>query len=223
MRIAVVEDNEGLAKGIAYRFQDDGHAVDVIRDGSDADVFLRDDGNDIIILDINLPGMDGLAVLRNLRGRGDQRPVILLTARSDTNDRVLGLDTGADDYLAKPFAMEELEARLRALSRRHLTPIRKSISFGDIALNLIDRQVEAGGEVLDIPRREIAILEALMRANGRVVPRPQLMEYTYGTGSSFEDTALEANISRLRKRLAPYDIEIRVQRGLGYALCGPRS
>lgn len=218
MRIAVVEDNESLAKGIAYKFEDAGHAVDIIRDGDDADAFLRNDGNDILILDINLPGQDGLTILRNMRRRGDHRPVILLTARSDTNARILGLDAGADDYLVKPFVMEELEARVRALTRRSPGPVRKSLQFGNVVMDLASRQVEANGHIIELPRRELAILEALIRADGRIVPKDSLIEHTYGTGSDVEDTAIEANISRLRKRLVPHGIEIRAQRGLGYAL-----
>ncbi|WP_346913640.1 response regulator transcription factor [uncultured Roseibium sp.] len=219
MRIAVVEDNAGLAKGIAYRFEDAGHAVDIIHDGADADDFLRNDGNDVIILDINLPGVDGLTLLKGLRARGDHRPVILLTARSDTNDRVLGLDAGADDYLVKPFAMEELEARLRALTRRGPQPIRNSIQFANMILDLDSRQVAVEGTMLDIPRRELTILEALMRAGGRIVTRQSLIEYIYGTGSDVEDTVIEVHISRLRKRLLAQSIKIQVHRGLGYALC----
>ena len=223
MRIAVVEDNVGLAKGIAYRFEDAGHAVDVIYDGQDAESFLRDDGNDILILDINLPGTDGLTILKKLRGRGDQRPVILLTAQSDTNDRVQGLDAGADDYLIKPFAMEELEARVRALTRRGPQPIRSVLEFRQLSLDLDARQVFVNGQALGIPRREVAILEALMQADGRVISKDSLIERTYGTGSGVAESAVEAHISRLRRRLAPYDIEIRVQRGLGYALHGAGS
>jgi two-component system OmpR family response regulator len=107
MRIVVVEDNISVAKGICYHLQDAGHAVDMLHDGADADAFLRGDGADMIVLDINLPGKDGLSILRGLRARGDQRPVLMLTARAETNDKVAGLDAGADDYLGKPFEMQE--------------------------------------------------------------------------------------------------------------------
>jgi two-component system OmpR family response regulator len=122
MRITLVEDNISLAKGITYRLEDAGHAVDTLHYGSAAEAYLKNDGADLVILDINLPGTDGLTLLTEMRKRGDVRPVILLTARADTQDRVTGLDAGADDYLIKPFEMAELEARVRALLRRRAIP-----------------------------------------------------------------------------------------------------
>ena len=119
MRIILVEDNETLAKGISYRMEDAGHSVDVLNDGSVADLYLKTDRGDVVILDINLPGMDGLAVLRNMRARGDKRPVIMLSARSDTRTRVAGLDMGADDYLVKPFDLRELVARITVHMKKH--------------------------------------------------------------------------------------------------------
>ncbi|MEL6679630.1 MAG: response regulator, partial [Pseudomonadota bacterium] len=133
MRITLVEDNVGLARGIAYRLQDAGHAVDTLVDGETAEAFLRDDTADLIILDITLPGRDGLSILKGLRARNDMRPVILLTARADTEDRVIGLDAGADDYLIKPFEMAELEARVRALSRRRAVPQIQRVRIGELA------------------------------------------------------------------------------------------
>lgn len=222
MRIILVEDNASLAEGITYRLQDAGHAVDVLNDGQQAVDFLRDEASDLVILDINLPGLDGLQVLRAMRDRGDARPVLLLTARSDTVDRVRGLDAGADDYLIKPFEMVELEARVRALTRRASVPLRKVLTFGPLALDLDARQVAAAGVPLTIPRREVSLLEALMSAEGRTVPKAQLLEHTYGTGSDVEEAAIEAHLSRLRKRIKPHGVTIQVQRGLGYALAeGP--
>ncbi|WP_439144212.1 response regulator, partial [Planktotalea sp.] len=135
MRITLVEDNMSLAKGITYRLEDAGHAVDRLHDGSAAETHLMDDGADLVILDINLPGVDGLTLLTAMRKRGDVRPVILLTARADTQDRVKGLDAGADDYLIKPFEMAELEARVRALLRRRAIPqqVFRSIGAGFVA------------------------------------------------------------------------------------------
>ncbi len=218
MRITVVEDNESLARGIAYRLEDVGHAVDLIGNGDDADMFLRSDRGEIVILDVNLPGLDGLGVLRNLRDRGDARPVILLTASSGIADRVRGLDAGADDYLVKPFAMSELEARVRALSRRSALPPRSVLEFGSVSLDLDSRQASASGEDLRLPRREVALLEALMRAQGRVVSKRDLLDHTYGVGADVEESAIEAHLSRLRKRLRSHLLSIKVQRGIGYAL-----
>lgn len=218
MRIILVEDNASLANGIAYRLQDAGHAVDVLDDGEVAETYLQTDQADLVILDINLPKRDGIAVLKGMRTRGDDRPVLLLSARSDTVDRVRGLDAGADDYLGKPFEMVELEARIRALSRRKQTPIRKALKLGALVLDLDARQVKINAVPEAIPRREISILEALLTADGRTVSKAQLLEHTYGTGTDVEEAAIEAHISRLRKRLKPHNISITVQRGLGYSI-----
>ncbi|MEM7430156.1 MAG: response regulator, partial [Pseudomonadota bacterium] len=136
MRIVLVEDNQSLRRGITYRLADDGHAVDALEDGDMAGTFLSQEDFDLVILDINLPGRNGLEILGEMRGRGDPRPVILLTARSSTEDRVIGLDTGADDYLVKPFAMDELAARVRALSRRKDVAPRRTIPLGPVTLDL---------------------------------------------------------------------------------------
>lgn len=218
MRIAIVEDNESVAKGIAYRLEDRGHATDLIHDGADADAFLQGDSNDLVVLDINLPHLDGLSVLRNLRARGDARPVLLLTAQGDVEARVRGLDAGADDYLTKPFDMDELEARIRALLRRRAQDIETSLTFGPLRLDEQSRSVHSGDAPLDLPRRELSVIEALMRADGRVVAKVDLIEQVYGTGADVEDSAIEAHVSRLRKRLRAHGVDIRAQRGLGYRL-----
>lgn len=218
MRVAIIEDNLSLANGIAYRLQDLGHGIDILRDGLEADTFLSNDGNDLIVLDINLPGLDGLSVLRNLRARGDMRPVLLLTANNETQDLVAGLDHGADDYLTKPFAMEELEARLRALARRKADVVQNELVLGPLTFNLTHRSAAVGRNDLDLPRRELAVLEILISAKGRTVPKESVLAHLYGSGPDVDDTAVEVHISRLRKRLRPYGLEIQVQRGLGYRL-----
>jgi len=218
LRIVLVEDNESLAAGITYRLEDLGHAVDRLDDGDHADAYLRGDGAELVILDINLPGTDGLRILSRMRERGDERPVLLLTARGNTDDLVRGLDAGADDYLIKPFKMAELEARIRALSRRSPRALRETLSFGPLILDLGARQVEIDGQLQNIPRREVSLLERLMSSTGRTVPKSDLLDHTYGTGADFEEAAVEAHLSRLRKRLRPHGIAIQVQRGLGYRL-----
>ncbi|GAA5070015.1 response regulator transcription factor [Roseibacterium beibuensis] len=218
MRIVLIEDNQSLAKGITYRLQDLGHAIDVISDGLAADEFLRGGGGELVILDINLPRMDGLSILRAMRARGDGRPVLLLTARSETHDRVEGLDAGADDYLVKPFAMAELEARVRALSRRLDRNHRPALRLGPLSLDLDGREVAIAGEIHALPRREISVLESLLLAEGRIVPKNDLLDHVYGTGADVEESAIEVHISRLRKRLKPHGVTIRVRRGLGYAI-----
>lgn len=218
MRILLVEDNQSLAKGIAYRLQDLGHAVDLFSDGLEADEFLRSGGGDLMILDINLPRMDGLSILRGMRARGDGRPVLLLTARSETHDRVGGLDAGADDYLVKPFDMAELEARVRALSRRLERDHRPALRLGPLELDLVSRQVSVAGEDLALPRREVSLLESLLRAAGRTVSKSELLEQLYGTGADVEESVIEVHVSRLRKRLRPFGLSIQVRRGLGYTI-----
>ncbi len=218
MRIAVVEDNQTLANAIAYRLRDRGHAVDLLYDGAAADQFLATEGADLLVLDINLPKMSGLDVLRALRARGANTPVILLTARSDTRDRVMGLDAGADDYLVKPFEMDELEARIRALSRRKDIDYGATERVGELSFDRGTRQLLAGGEALEIPRRELATLECLLERRGRLVSKDQLTDHVYGVGADVDDTAVEPHISRLRKRLAGHGIRIKTARGLGYML-----
>ncbi len=218
MRIVIVEDNEPLANAIAYRLRDRGHAADILTDGDAADLYLQQEGADLIVLDINLPGRSGLDILRSLRERGDSAPVILLTARTETSDRVTGLDMGADDYLVKPFEMDELEARVRALSRRKELDYGARESIGSLEFDRASRQVSVQGEVMDIPRREIAVLECLLERRGRIVPKSQLTDYVYGVGADVDDSAVEPHVSRLRKRLQPLGIKIKTARGLGYLL-----
>ncbi|WP_170429914.1 response regulator transcription factor [Ruegeria arenilitoris] len=218
MRIVIIEDNETLANAIAYRLRDRGHAADVLTDGDAAELYLVQEGADLIVLDINLPGRSGLKILRSLRNRGDSAPVILLTARSETSDRVSGLDMGADDYLVKPFEMDELEARIRALSRRKQLDYGAREIIGDLEFDRTARQVSANGQVLDVPRREMAVLECLLERRGRIVPKSQLTDYVYGVGADVEDSAVEPHVSRLRKRLQNLGIRIKTARGLGYLL-----
>lgn len=218
MRITLIEDNVSLAKGIAYRLEDAGHAVDMLHDGTTAHDFLKSDLSDLVILDINLPGCDGLTVLKAMRKRGDMRPVILLTARAETDDRVVGLDAGADDYLIKPFEMAELEARVRALLRRREAPQRQLHDLGALQFDLTARQLFAGDAEIDVPRREMSMLELLVLSDGRLTPKTALLDHAYGTGADVEESVVEVYISRLRRRLKPFGIQIRAQRGLGYQL-----
>ncbi|WP_298299216.1 response regulator transcription factor [uncultured Litoreibacter sp.] len=218
MRITLVEDNIGLSKGIAYRLQDEGHAVDILHNGTDAAEFLATDTSDLIILDINLPGKDGLEILRELRARDDPRPVVLLTARAEIKDRVIGLDAGADDYLIKPFEMDELEARVRALSRRRADKSRHVRNIGPLQFDVAARQLTAEDTALDIPRRELSIFECLILADGRRITKSALLDHVYGTGADVEERVIEVYVSRLRSRLKPHGVEIKSARGLGYQL-----
>ncbi len=218
MRIVVVEDNISVAKGIRYYLQDMGHAVDVLHDGAEADAFLRGDGADLVVLDINLPEMDGLNVLREMRARGDNRPVLLLTARAETEDKITGLDAGADDYLSKPFEMAEFGARIRALSRRVSERPAQTASLGALRFDQTARMVAGPDGPLDIPRREVALFERLLLAEGRIVSKQVLLDSLYGTGADVDEPVVEVYVSRLRKRLQPYGVQIIVKRGLGYLM-----
>jgi two-component system, OmpR family, response regulator len=218
MRIAIIEDNEALAKAIAYRLRDRGHAADVLHDGDEADQFLSQDGADLVVLDINLPGRSGLEVLDAMRQRKDGTPVILLSARSELDDRVTGLDLGADDYMVKPFEMDELEARIRALSRRKNLDYGAKETFGKLDFDRANRKVSVENVELDMPRRELSVLECLLERRGRLVSKSQLIEHVYGIGADVDDTAIEPHISRLRKRLVLHGVSIKTARGLGYML-----
>ena len=218
IRIVIIEDNMTLSSAISYRLKDRGHAVDILHDGLEADMYLRKEGADLIVLDINLPGMSGLDVLYALRQRGAQTPVILLTARIETRDRVLGLDRGADDYLVKPFEMDELEARIRALSRRKNLEYSAHETLGRLVFDRSTRQVTVDDQPLDLPRKELATLECLIERKGRLVSKSQIIDHVYGVGAEVDDTAIEPHISRLRRRLAECGVQIKTARGLGYLL-----
>lgn len=218
MRITLVEDNESLAAGVANRLRDNGHAVDVLHDGRAAMRFLADEGADLVVLDINLPGASGLDVLRDLRARMDMTPVILLTARGSVDDRVAGLDAGADDYLVKPFDFSELDARLRALARRRPELAPREIVIGEVTFDLAARRIMAGGADLGLPRRELAVFECLAHARGRIVSKQQLLDQVYGVGADVEDRVVEVYVSRLRKRIAPHGVTIKTARGIGYLM-----
>jgi len=218
LHIVIVEDNKGVANGIAYVLRDDGHAVDLIFDGAEADQFLQGDGADVIVLDVNLPNVSGIDILKRMRARGDTRPVLMLTARTTLEDKITGLDAGADDYLAKPFDMAELVARLRALMRRVRGAPAKIHDIGPLSFDLTARHVNGPDGTIDLPRRELAIFEALLMAQSRMLSKQALLDKVYGTGAEVEEQVVEVYISRLRKRLRPFHVEIKVQRGLGYSM-----
>ena len=218
MRIIIVEDNDKLANAIAYRLRSRGHAADTLADGAAARDFLASEDADLIVLDINLPGVNGLDLLKELRRRGSGTPVILLTARGETAQRVEGLDAGADDYLVKPFEMDELEARIRALSRRKKLDYAAHEVIGQLVFDRDSRQLTALGKSIDVPRREIAILECLLERRGRLVSKSQLITHVYGTGADVYDNAIEPHISRLRRRLDKFGVRIKTARGLGYMI-----
>lgn len=173
---------------------------------------------DLVVLDLSLPGMDGLDVLRELRSRGSDAAVIVLTARTSLKDRVSGLDIGADDYIAKPFDLTEFEARVRAVLRRRTGKTRKIIKSGRLSFDFDGRRVLVDGAIVDMPKRELDILEALLCRSGRVVPKSDLIEAISSFGEDLSEKAIELYISRLRKRLAGSGHAIRALRGIGYLL-----
>lgn len=218
MRIILVEDNLSLAKGIENALKDQGHAVDHLEDGLAADGFLAHHSADVAVIDINLPGLSGIDIIRRLRGRGDAMPVLILTARGKTSERVAGLDAGADDYLVKPFDMEELVARLRALARRRpqVAPDREAI--GQLIYDRVQRAVLHEGRLIDLPRRELALFELLLEHRGRLIEKDRIADSLYGTGAPVEANAVELLISRLRRKIDGCGATIRTARGLGYML-----
>ncbi|MBD3788343.1 MAG: response regulator transcription factor [Sphingomonadales bacterium] len=218
MRIILVEDNLNLAKGIENALQDQGHAVDHLDDGLEADAFLARHSADVAVVDINLPGLSGIEIIRRLRGRGEPIPVLILTARGKTSERVAGLDAGADDYLVKPFDMEELIARLRALARRRPQVAPELETVGQLVYDRVRRTVLHADRPLDLPRRELALFELLLEHRGRLIEKDRIADALYGTGAPVEGNAVELLISRLRRKIDGTGVTIRTARGLGYML-----
>ena len=218
MRILVVEDDRPLADGISRSLSKSGHTVDVVTDGLSAEAALGETSYDLAILDLQLPQRNGLEVLRNYRTGGGRAPVMILTARSALTDRVGGLDAGADDYLAKPFELAELEARVRSLLRRASSVPAPVLRHGALSLDTVGRRVEIGGEGVDLSAREIALLETLLLRAGRVVSKEGLLEKLYGADEHAGENAVEVFVHRVRKKLESAGVTIRTIRGLGYMI-----
>jgi len=215
-RILLVEDDAPLGEGVKAGLEDAGHGVDWVRDGRHAREALANESFAAVILDLGLPRMDGLAVLKDLRGRGDATPVLILTARDTVADRVTGLDAGADDYLVKPFALDELKARVRSLSRRATGRASNRISHRGVEIDLASHVVTCRGQPVDLAPREYALLEALLAHPGRALSRGQLEERLYPWGREVESNAIEVHIHHLRAKLFPE--LIRTVRGVGYVI-----
>lgn len=221
MRLLVVEDNVALGHTIADALHAKGYAVDRVESGDDADTALRTQPYDLVILDLCLPDLDGLEVLRRLRGRKSRVPVLVLTSRDALEDRVQGLNLGADDYLGKPFALAELEARAGALIRRGVGGEAAVIVHGRVALDTAARVARIDGQAVDLPRRELNLLEVLLVHRGRVVAKQALLEKLFGGDEEAGLNAVEIYVHRLRKKLEPAGVRIRTVRGLGYLLENP--
>jgi two-component system response regulator TctD len=218
MRILMIEDDAPLARSIAALLRAGGNAVDHVATGADALAVVAGEPYAVVILDVGLPDIDGFTVLARLRARGDRVPVLMLTARDALDDRVRGLDLGADDYLRKPFEPEELEARVRALGRRRGGDPVPLLSVGSLSINRSSGEAMVGDRVLDLRRRERAVLESLATRAGRVVPRELLIGEVFGFDEPVGGNAIEVHVTRLRGKLAPDGPEIRTVRGVGYML-----
>ena len=221
MRILIVEDDPVLADGLTRSLRESDYAVDCVNDGGEADHVLAAQSYDLVILDLGLPRLDGFEVLRRLRRRGARVPVLVLTARDALDERVKGLDLGADDYLTKPFDLPELEARLRALIRRGQSGGGSVLSHGALTLDTAGRRATLNGEPLYLSARELGVLEALMLRSGPVVNKEQLAGQLYGWDEEVGANAIEVYVHRLRRKLEPAGVAIRTIRGLGYLLEKP--
>lgn len=218
MRILLVEDNQDLAEGLSAILRGSGYAVDVVSDGASAHAVAATETFDLVILDLNLPEMDGLDVLRAMRARQNRAAVLILTARGAPEERIKGLDLGADDYMIKPFDVGELEARVRVLLRRQAGLRASTVSYGNVSLDLNTRSFSSGGAPIEIPARELGLLELLFMRAGKVVAKDAIMQSLTGFDDDLSPNAIEQYVSRLRKRLSPHGLTVRTARGIGYYL-----
>jgi two-component system, OmpR family, response regulator len=222
MRILIAEDDAIIADGLSRSLRQGGYAVDWAANGVDADSALATTAYDLLILDLGLPNLSGLEVLRRLRARNSQLPVLILTALDGTGDRVKGLDLGADDYMAKPFELAELEARVRALTRRSAgtTP---TIQCGNLTYDQVGRVAQIDGQPIELSAREVGLLEVFLTRMGRLVSKDQLVDQLCGWGEEVSHNAIEVYVHRLRKKLEAGGVRITTVRGLGYCLERPAA
>ena len=221
MRILLVEDDAELGGAVSASLKREHYALDWVSDGVAAAAALSTSDYDLMILDLGLPKLSGLNVLKQLRGRGESQralPVLVTTAMDAVSDRVEGLDAGADDYLVKPFALDELHARVRALIRRRNAASSSIIEHGNLSFDLTSRQAAAAGVPLELSVREAGILEVLLLRAGRAVTKEQLLEKLCAWDSDISLNAIEVYVHRLRKKLEPAGVQVRTFRGLGYCI-----
>ena len=214
MRLLLVEDDEDLGEGIRVALKGDGYTVDWLKDGASAAHALASEAFEVAILDLGLPKVDGLDVLRQLRAGANPMPVLVLTARDATSDRIAGLDAGADDYLVKPFEVDELKARLRALLRRSLSRPQPVLEIHGVRLDPATQEVSYRGQPVSLPRKEYLVLHQLLSQPGRVFTREKLEEALYGWDDAAESNAIDVHIHHLRRKFFPE--LIRTVRGVGY-------
>jgi DNA-binding response OmpR family regulator len=220
MRLLLIEDHERFADFVKISLEKEGFAVDVVLNATDGEAAFATVTYDAILLDLGLPDFDGLELLKAWRAAGNETPVLIITARDGVDDRVIGLNSGGDDYLVKPFAMPELVARIRALLRRPGGALGAVMTAGNIAFDTTGREVLVDGKIIPISRREMGVLEQLMRRVGHVVPKDVLEDRIYGFDEEVSSNSVEVHVSRLRKRLneTGASVVIHTLRGVGYLL-----
>jgi DNA-binding response OmpR family regulator len=223
MRVLIVEDEPLLANGLTETLRREGYVADAVASAEAADAALKVAEVDLIVLDVGLPGLDGFSWLKRLRAHGGQQAVLVLTARDALGDRVHGLKLGADDYLAKPFATEELVARVYALARRGRALRSRLIEHGALTIDLDRKRASIGGNPLDLSQREYSILEFLFSNAGAIVGKDKIASAVASWDEQMSPNAIEVQISRLRTKLEPAGVEIRTIRGLGYLVEPPRG
>jgi two-component system response regulator QseB len=218
MRVLLVEDDQMIAEAVRTALEQDGYVVDCVHDGAAAAAAIESSTFDLVLLDLGLPKREGLQVLREARARGDATPIIIITARDEVQSRVAGLDAGADDYVVKPFDLEELAARMRSVLRRRAGRGDPVIEHRGIRLNPVTHEVTRDGKAVTLSAREYAVLEALLQRPGAVLSRAQLEDRLYGWGGEIESNAIEVYVHALRRKLGTDSI--RTLRGVGY--CVPK-
>lgn len=221
MRILIAEDDALLADGLTRSLRYSGYVADHVKDGIEAETALSASEFDLLILDLGLPRLSGLDLLKRLRGKGSTLPILILTAMDGVENRVRGLDLGADDYLAKPFALAELEARVRALTRRGQSGGSSVLSHGHLSFDQVGRVARVDGELLELSARELALLEIFMQRSGRMLNKQQLLDHLCQWGEEMSTNAIEVYVHRLRKKLESAGVRILTIRGLGYCLEKP--
>lgn len=218
MRILLVEDDRMLSDAITRAMTQSAHVVDVSYSGEEADRALATYDYGLVLLDIGLPNIDGFEVLKRLRNRRNPVPVLVLTVRDAIEDRIIGLDLGADDYLAKPFHLSELEARVRALIRRAHASASSELVHGRLRLDMAGRRLFCDDAPIDLSARELAVIELLLLKEGKVVTKQQIIDHLYGWEDASNSNAIEVFVYRLRKKLEPSGADIRTVRGMGYLI-----
>jgi len=218
MKILLIEDDAVLADGLIHTLTQSGYDVISSSTGAYAEHLLLAQDFDLIVLDLGLPDMDGLAFLRKIRQKKVPLPILILTARDDINDKIKGIEQGADDYMTKPFELKELEARVQALIRRCYGGFRQDITLGRMVLNTRDNQIMVDGKPFMLSPREYAVLEILLLHAGKVVSKDRFAQRLASEGDAPADNAIEVYIHRVRKRIEPYGLSIKTARGLGYML-----